>query len=133
MTTVRPTAHGKCLAEVAAAARFAPFFMSKNRGKGAAVATGIAQATGDIVVIQDADFEYDPRDLPSLVTPIIEDRADVVFGTRFAGGKARYVAYQAQPLGQLVAHGTLEFFVGPRSDGHGMRIQGISPVAAPRH
>jgi glycosyltransferase involved in cell wall biosynthesis len=65
----------------------------KNRGKGAAVATGIAHATGEIVAIQDADLEYDPRDLPSLVGPIVEDRADVVFGTRFAGGKARSVAY----------------------------------------
>jgi glycosyltransferase involved in cell wall biosynthesis len=82
------------LTEVAAGGAIRAVFHEKNRGKGAAVATGIAQATGDIVAIQDADFEYDPRDLPSLVTPILEDRADVVFGTRFAGGKARYVAYR---------------------------------------
>jgi glycosyltransferase involved in cell wall biosynthesis len=81
------------LAAAAASGAIKAIYHAQNRGKGAAVATGIAHATGEIVVIQDADMEYDPRDLPSLVAPIIEDRADVVFGTRFAGGKARYVAY----------------------------------------
>ena len=59
----------------------------RNRGKGAAVRTGIAQTTGDIVVIQDADLEYDPRDIPKLLEPLFEDHADAVYGTRLRGGK----------------------------------------------
>ncbi len=58
----------------------------RNRGKGAAVRTGIQASKGDIVVIQDADLEYDPRDLPRLLGPLMEGVADVVFGTRLRGG-----------------------------------------------
>jgi glycosyltransferase involved in cell wall biosynthesis len=58
-----------------------------NRGKGAAVRTGIAQSTGDIVVIQDADMEYDPVDIPRLIDPILRGAADVVYGTRLRGGE----------------------------------------------
>jgi glycosyltransferase involved in cell wall biosynthesis len=58
----------------------------RNRGKGAAVRTGIAASTGDIVVIQDADLEYDPRDLPRLLGPLLEGVADAVYGTRLRGG-----------------------------------------------
>jgi glycosyltransferase involved in cell wall biosynthesis len=59
----------------------------RNRGKGAAVRTGIEASTGDIVVVQDADLEYDPADLPRLLEPLLTERADVVFGTRLRGGE----------------------------------------------
>jgi glycosyltransferase involved in cell wall biosynthesis len=68
-------------------------FHDVNQGKGAAIRTGVAHATGDIVLIQDADLEYDPRDYPLLLEPILENQADVVYGNRFHGGPHRVLYF----------------------------------------
>ena len=65
------------------------FFHDKNMGKGAALRTGIQQASGDVVVIQDADLEYNPQEFHQLLAPILDGRADVVYGTRFGGSTNR--------------------------------------------
>jgi glycosyltransferase involved in cell wall biosynthesis len=72
-----------------------------NQGKGAAVRTGIEQASGDIVLIQDADLEYDPRDYPQLIEPILNGEADVVYGNRFHGGPRR-VLYVWHHIGNRI-------------------------------
>jgi len=68
-------------------------YHDKNSGKGAAIRTGLKEFTGDIVIIQDADLEYDPDEYPKVVGPILQNRADVVFGSRFQGGQPHRVLY----------------------------------------
>jgi len=73
-----------------------------NEGKGAALRDGFKHATGDLVLVQDADLEYDPADYPKLLTPILQNRADVVFGSRFMGGEPHRVLYFWHTLGNRV-------------------------------
>ena len=68
-------------------------YQSKNQGKGAALRAGIQAASKDIVIIQDADFEYDPRDYPLMIEPILKNEADVVYGSRFTGNRPHRVLY----------------------------------------
>ncbi|GAW68854.1 glycosyl transferase [Geoanaerobacter pelophilus] len=84
----------------------------RNLGKGAAIRTALAKVRGDIVLIQDADLEYDPRDYQQLLQPILEGKADVVYGTRFAGGGAHRVLFFWHMLGNTL----LTFFSNMLSD-----------------
>jgi glycosyltransferase involved in cell wall biosynthesis len=68
-------------------------YQQRNNGKGFALKTGFAHATGDIVLVQDADLEYDPNEYPALIAPILSDRADVVYGSRFSGSGPHRVVY----------------------------------------
>lgn len=74
-------------------------YHERNRGKGAALRTGFAHARGRFVVVQDADLEYDPQEFPKLLKPLIEDKADVVFGSRFSGSENHRVLYFWHSLG----------------------------------
>lgn len=76
-------------------------FHEKNQGKGAALRTGFKAAKGDIVIVQDADLEYDPFEIPDVIDPIYKGKADVVFGSRFMGGRAHRVVYYWHRLGNL--------------------------------
>jgi glycosyltransferase involved in cell wall biosynthesis len=79
--------------------RVTVLFQPENRGKGAALRRGFAEATADFVVVQDADLEYDPADYSALLEPLVDGRADVVYGSRFMGGRPHRVLYFWHSMG----------------------------------
>lgn len=95
----RDDSHAKALKLAEAHPEIQVFKHDVNQGKGAALRTGFKEATGDVVLIQDADLEYDPNEYPKLLQPIIDGKADVVYGSRFKGGECTRVLYFWHTMG----------------------------------
>ena len=98
------------LAHLAQAPDVRVFYQEHNQGKGAALRRAIREARGDVVLIQDADLEYDPAEHPKVLAPILEGRADVVYGSRFAGGESHRVLYYWHSLGNRLLTGLSNAF-----------------------
>lgn len=103
---------GELLANVGDWPGFRVLKHPRNRGKGAALRTAFAEVTGDIIIIQDADLEYDPSQYPQLIQPIVEGRADVVFGSRFLTHGAHRVLYYWHWVANQLLTGMSNFFTG---------------------
>jgi len=80
--------------------KYIKIFQDKNKGKGSAIRTALSYITGDMVLIQDADLEYDPKDYPRLIDPILQGRADVVYGSRLLGQKSKYAKFSYYAAGR---------------------------------
>ena len=103
---------------------------ARNQGKGAALRDGFARATNDIVIVQDADLEYNPSDYPKLIQPILDDQADVVFGSRFIGGEARRVLYFLARGEESCPDGAQQPVHECRPHRYRNRLQGVSAGGA---
>lgn len=97
------------------------FYHERNRGKGAALRTGFLHVTGDIVVIQDADLEYDPRQYPKLIQPILDGKADVVYGSRFVTGLSAGALFLAH-AGEHTPNASFQYAHQSEPDRYGNRL-----------
>jgi glycosyltransferase involved in cell wall biosynthesis len=93
LTIARKTGRGLVLEEKVSQMVDRIIYHQVNRGRGAALRSGFAAATGDIILVQDADLEYSPDDYPALLEPLMSDKADAVFGSRFMGGRPHRVLF----------------------------------------